>query len=204
LLQGSNIKVVSVQSDGLHVEISVFTGCRRLHTIASCYDIITSPVTTSLPLLCHYYPLRYIMTSEHTKEQTAQFFSNHGYFGLHKDNITIFEQNTLPCLDFNGKILLDQPYRIARSPDGNGGVYAALHHSGVLDDMKRRGVTLVHVYGVDNILVKMADPIFTGFCVEMGADCCAKVVKKAYPTEPVGLLCKCEGKYQVSLNVGSL
>ena len=137
------------------------------------------------------------MTSEHTKEPTEKFFKEHNYFGLKAKDVMIFEQNTLPCLDFNGKILLDQPYRVARSPDGNGGVYAAVHQSGLLDDMEQRGIRFIHIYGVDNILVKMADPIFTGFCVEMGADCAAKVVKKIIPTEPVGLLCKCHGKYEV-------
>jgi UDP-N-acetylglucosamine/UDP-N-acetylgalactosamine diphosphorylase len=54
--------------------------------------------------------------------------------------------------------------------------------------MSRRGIEMVYVYGVDNCLIKMADPVFVGYSFEKDIDCAAKIVAKAYPEEPGNLL----------------
>ena len=41
----------------------------------------------------------YIMTSEATKEPTQAFLEKNGYFGLCRDQVTIFEQRVIPAFD---------------------------------------------------------------------------------------------------------
>ena len=56
------------------------------------------------------------MTSEHTKEPSQEFFASHDYFGLKKENVTLFEQNLLPCIGFDGKIYLANQHKVALAP----------------------------------------------------------------------------------------
>ncbi|CAG0880493.1 unnamed protein product [Darwinula stevensoni] len=139
----------------------------------------------------------YIMTSEHTKQATVDYFASHNFFGLKSDDIIVFEQGMVPCFTFDGKVIMESPWHIAKSPDGNGGLYRALREQKILTDMHRRGVACLHVYCVDNLLVKVADPVFLGYCLSEEADCGAKVVPKAYANEPVGVVCDVDGIFQV-------
>eukprot|EP00898_Chlorokybus_atmophyticus_P006821 jgi/Chlat1/713/Chrsp104S01295 len=107
--------------------------------------------------------------------------------------VQFFKQGELPCLTVDDKVILESPTEIAKAPNGNGGVYHALHRSGCLKDMQERGVEHIHCFSVDNALVRVADPVFIGYCVDQQADCAAKVVAKAYPAERVGVFARRAG-----------
>ena len=104
----------------------------------------------------------------------------------------------------DGKVLLDAKSHVAVAPDGNGGLYAALRQPvssnatrTVLSDLAARKIRYIHSYCVDNCLVKVADPIFTGYCIHKQSDCAAKVVPKSSPTESVGVVALRQNKYSV-------
>lgn len=139
----------------------------------------------------------YIMTSEHTKKPTLEYFKANNYFGLQEKHVVVFKQGSLPCFDYDGRIILDEKNRVSRSPDGNGGIYRAMHDSGILNDMKKLGILYLHAHSVDNILIKVADPVFIGYCIQEKADCAAKVVEKCASNETVGVVAIVDGKYQV-------
>lgn len=139
----------------------------------------------------------YIMVSGPTAKPTREFLEKNNYFGLSPENVVLFEQSLLPCFDFKGKIILEDKNKIVFAPDGNGGIYGSLEKNGVLDDMERRGVRYLHVHSIDNILVKVADPVFIGYCIKKKADCGAKVVQKNGPFEAVGVISQVDGHVQV-------
>eukprot|EP01062_Namystynia_karyoxenos_P009692 TRINITY_DN13426_c0_g1_i2.p1 TRINITY_DN13426_c0_g1~~TRINITY_DN13426_c0_g1_i2.p1 ORF type:complete len:488 (+),score=166.61 TRINITY_DN13426_c0_g1_i2:84-1547(+) len=135
-----------------------------------------------------------VMTVEHTHDVIVKFFERHNFFGLRSDQVFFFQQGVMPCLGEDGRMLLESEGRIATSPDGNAGIYPALRRSGVLDKLRERGVQWVQAYSVDNVLVRVADPVWYGYCQESGADVVAKSIPKRSWQEAVGVLCIRDGK----------
>eukprot|EP00550_Attheya_septentrionalis_P000676 CAMPEP_0198287476 /NCGR_PEP_ID=MMETSP1449-20131203/6275_1 /TAXON_ID=420275 /ORGANISM="Attheya septentrionalis, Strain CCMP2084" /LENGTH=502 /DNA_ID=CAMNT_0043985435 /DNA_START=83 /DNA_END=1591 /DNA_ORIENTATION=+ len=130
----------------------------------------------------------YIMTSPLNHEGTVEYFESQKYFGLPPSSVHLFQQGMLPCVTEEGKLIMDTKHSIAMAPDGNGGIYPSLEKSGMLHDMERRGIEYMHVFSIDNALVKPADPLFVGYCISQGADCGNKVLWKSGPHEKVGVI----------------
>lgn len=139
----------------------------------------------------------YVMTSDLNHQQIQEYFAENNYFDYPAEDIVFFEQGLEPCFDLSGKILLDSTESLSLAPDGNGGLYKALQHSGSLADMNRRGVQHLHIYGIDNVMTKSLDPLFLGICLAQDVECGNKVVWRASKAEKVGVTADLAGKMHI-------
>ena len=131
----------------------------------------------------------YIMTSDKNHDQTTSFWKSHNYFGYPESEVKFFKQDMAPAVDFNGKIFLETKDTPALSPNGNGGWFGSLKRAGLCEDLHKRGVEWLNIYAVDNVLQRIADPVFVGATIDSGVNCGAKVICKTNPYEKVGVLC---------------
>ncbi len=139
----------------------------------------------------------YIMTSGATDAATRALFVDNDSFRLPKEDVVFFQQSMVQSLDFEGRMMLEQPDRIFENPNGHGGSLTALLASGALEDMERRGVDTVFYYQVDNPLIRIADPTYLGFHLETEAEMSCKVIRKCDPMEKVGVVARADGKIGV-------
>ncbi len=140
-----------------------------------------------------FIPL-FVMTSDKNHEKTVSFMKEHHYFGYDEAFIFFFKQEMAPAVDYEGKVYLESKGKIATSPNGNGGWFISLARNGLLDKIHEMGVEWLNIFAVDNVLQKIADPVFVGAVLEANAEVGAKVVKKADPKEKVGAMCKEDGR----------
>ena len=139
----------------------------------------------------------YIMTSKENNDQTQEFLEKHNYFGYDKNNVMLFEQGELPLVDTEGKMLIGKDFKIKEASDGNGGVFTSLRTTGMLANMKERGIKWVFIGGVDNAILKMADVTLLGMAIDKNVQIASKSVVKANPHEKVGVFCKMNGHPKV-------
>ena len=139
----------------------------------------------------------YVMTSEANNAATVACFEENDYFGLDPENVFFFTQGMWPGMTKDGKVILDAPGHIFMSPDGHGGLLAALKRSGALADMKKRGIKSVFFFQVDNPLVEIADPAFIGHHVLEKSEYSLKLCAKRDPYEKVGMPMRFGSSYRM-------
>ena len=136
----------------------------------------------------------FIMTSEKNNKDTVEFFKEKKFFGYNEEYVFFFVQQMAPSVSYDGKIYMEEKGRISASPNGNGGWFISMVRAGLLDTVKKLGVEWLNVFSVDNVLQKIADPVFVGAVLKHGCVCGSKVVAKADPYEKVGVLCLEDGR----------
>jgi len=137
----------------------------------------------------------FIMTSEKNNDVTINFIKEHNYFGYNPEYVKFFIQEMAPCVDLNGKILLEAKNRVATSPNGNGGWFNSLLNNKEAKEMLEKfNIEWLNIFAVDNVLQKIADPVFVGATVGGNYQIGAKVIRKVDPYEKVGVMCNKNGK----------
>ncbi len=139
----------------------------------------------------------YIMVSDTNDAPTQAFFRENDHFGLAAEDIMFLRQRMVPCVDQDGKFMLEAPDRLAKNPNGHGGCIPAMVERGVLDDARERGVELLSYFQVDNWAIQVADPLFIGYHLLANAEMSSKNHRKNQPREAVGVHCVCDGEYRV-------
>lgn len=139
----------------------------------------------------------FIMTSPLNYEQTRDTLKSNDYFGLHEEDVIIFQQGTLPNFSMNGRIFMSDKATIASSPDGHGGSLKALYDSGAISHMKKHGVEYLSYWQVDNPLIHIFDPLFIGLHAMDESLMSSKALIKTGPMEKVGNFCLVNDKVTV-------
>ena len=136
----------------------------------------------------------FVMTSDLNDKATRAYFAENNYFGYDSSKIHFYEQKLAPTCSKEGKIYLDEKYKVSQSPNGNGGWYSSLIEGGYGPLLESEGIEWLNIYAVDNVLQRICDPVFIGATLKSGCACSSKVVSKISPEERVGVLCKEDGK----------
>lgn len=157
--------------------------CDRLLAVMKRFDV-------SIPM--------YVMTSPATDAETKAYFEENERCGLSEGQLRIFCQGTMPAVDAeSGKVLLANKDSLALSPDGHGGLVAALERNGCLQQAASEGIEQFFYAQVDNPLVQLCDPELVGYHLLANSQLTTQVVQKRFATEKVGNVVSVDGKVQI-------
>ena len=136
----------------------------------------------------------FIMTSEKNHDATVNFMKEMNCFGYDPNLIFYFVQDMAPATDYDGKVYMEAKNRIATSPNGNGGWFVSMAKCGLLEKVKELGIEWMNAFAVDNVLQRIADPVFVGATIAKDCAAGAKVVRKVAKDEKVGAMCLEDGR----------
>lgn len=136
----------------------------------------------------------YIMTSKENNEATIEFFEHENYFNYPKELIKFFEQEELPMVGMDNKIIMDSEFTIKMGANGSGGVFSSFEKSGFLAEIKKMGIKWILISGIDNPLIPIDNFELIGFSLKNHYKLSSVVTDKLYPEEKVGVFALKNGR----------
>ena len=158
------------------------------------FQLDTCPKISLFEVICNYlkYACKkfnisipwYIMTSTDNCPATMDYFKKNNFFNYPKEDIMFFEQDNLPIIDVNGKLILEETYKVKVGSNGNGNIFSALKKAHLLENMRARKIKWVFTGGIDNVLLNPVDPSFIGLTISSGNHISSKTIFKEDPLDP--------------------
>ena len=138
-----------------------------------------------------------IMTSKENDKQIKDFFNQHNYFDYPREFVKFFEQNNLPLITENKKLIIEQNKVIKEAADGNGGIFNSMYQKEIITDMEKKNIKWIFISSIDNILLKIADPVLLGLAELSNVEIATKSILRNSPEEKVGAICKKDNEIRV-------
>lgn len=160
-----------------------------LERLARVAQTCVPPEETKQGLASPAIPV-FILTSCFTKQAIRDHLEANRYFGYSERDIMLIDQPVSPILDDHHQLLPQSlTGDFAQSPGGSGQLLDAMVTSTALEQCKDRGVECLHILGTENLLAKVCDPVFIGFCRELEVDCACKITQRQEVREDMDLFC---------------
>ena len=118
-----------------------------------------------------------LMNSFATAEATARHVAEHDRFGLGEAGLLAFDQTISIRMDPDGGLFIGDDGQPSYHAPGHGDFFACIRRSGVLDQLRSRGVRVLLFSNVDN-LGATVDPVVIGHHLRSGATMTCEVTEK--------------------------
>lgn len=138
-----------------------------------------------------------ILTSPENHHSTVTFWEKNNCFGLNTAQVAFFSTHTLPLLNDNADLFLQEPGKLACGPPGNGLVFDCFVESKIAEKWRNNGIQYANFIQVDNALADPFDISLLGLHHAHNNAVTIKCTTRPDPQENVGILARKNSHIQV-------
>ena len=149
--------------------VDVFDGKSFLELKAQDVKRASEKYETEIPLV--------LMNSFATRDATMQHVAQRDHLGLARDQILTFDQTISVRINQDGSIFVGDDGKPSYHAPGHGDFFEGIRKSGVLKELRDRGVEVILFSNVDNLGATI-DPLIIGHHIDAGVAMTAELVEK--------------------------